>query len=102
MKYHNIVGLVPKRGILGSLMAGSDGVVSYESAHMDDVESELTVTADHTTVHGHPLAVLEVRRVLLEHLAELRNWPPRPPSHIRTAAARRGSGPVYPSTAPAY
>ena len=28
--------------------------------------------ADHTTVQCHPLAVMEVRRILLEHLAELR------------------------------
>jgi len=107
VKYHNIIGLVPKQGLLGSLMAGSDGVVSYESARMDDVESEVTVAADHTAVHGHPLAVLEVRRILLEHLAELRYWPPSPPSHVRTAAAVRPAGrptwlavprPPYPST----
>jgi hypothetical protein len=30
------------------------------------------VPADHTTVHAHPAAVLEVRRILLEHLSELR------------------------------
>ena len=33
--------------------------------------SEITVPADHTTVHTHPAAVLEVRRILLEHLSEL-------------------------------
>ena len=31
--------------------------------------------ADHSTVHPHPAAVLEVRRILLEHLAELRGQP---------------------------
>ncbi len=55
------------------------------------MSSELIVQADHTTVQCHPLAVMEVRRILLEHLAELRGaaspmtaaapqpnlWPPR-------------------------
>ena len=85
VKYHNIVGLVPKGGLFGSLAAGTDGVVAFESAHMDDVESELVVTADHTTVHGHPRAVLEVRRILLEHLAELRGFPGTCPPQTRTA-----------------
>jgi hypothetical protein len=48
-----------------------DGVVSRSSAHLDDAASEITVPANHTTVHTHPAAVLEVRRVLLEHLADL-------------------------------
>ncbi len=71
VKYHNIVGLVPEKGLTGWLAAGSDGVVDFDSAHMEDVESEVVVSADHTTVHAHPLAVLEVKRILLEHLAEL-------------------------------
>jgi pimeloyl-ACP methyl ester carboxylesterase len=100
VKYHNIVGLVPKKGLLGSLMAGSDGVVSYDSAHMDDVQSELTIAADHTTVHGHPLAVLEVRRILLEHLAELQDRPQVPGGRVQTAAAIP-SGPVGPPRLPA-
>jgi hypothetical protein len=53
--------------------------VSYESAHADDVESELVVPADHTSVHSHPLAVLEVRRILLDHLTDLRQVPELPP-----------------------
>ena len=78
MKYNNIVGLVPREGLFGKLAAGTDGVVAQESAHMDDVESELVVQADHTTVHAHPLAVLEVRRILLENLAELQGFPYTP------------------------
>jgi pimeloyl-ACP methyl ester carboxylesterase len=75
VSYHNIIGMVPKKGLFGSLAAGTDGVVSYESAHVDDAKSELIVPADHTTVHSHPWAVLEVRRILFEHLAELRGVP---------------------------
>jgi hypothetical protein len=85
--YHNIVGMVPRQGLWGKL-AGGDGVVSYESAHMDDVASELIVPAEHTTVHAHPLAVLEVRRILLQHLADLRAFPNvAPAAPIQTAAS---------------
>jgi pimeloyl-ACP methyl ester carboxylesterase len=78
VKYHNIIGLVPERGLLGKLAAGSDGVVAYESAAMDDVESEVIVPSDHIVIHAHPRAVLEVKRILLDHLVELRGLPGHP------------------------
>ncbi len=56
--------------LVSSSKERGDGVVSYQSAHLDGVLSEVVVTADHTHVHQHPLAVLEVRRILLEHLQE--------------------------------
>jgi len=87
VKYHNIIGLVPRRGLIGKLAAGSDGVVTYESAAMDDVQSEVTVPCDHIVVHTHPRAVLEVKRVLLEHLAELEGQPSGGPSAVHTASA---------------
>jgi hypothetical protein len=72
VQYHNIVGMVPNQSWLSKEVSGEgDGVVSHESAHVDDVVSELTVPANHMTVHAHPAAVLEVRRILLEHLADL-------------------------------
>lgn len=80
--YNNIIGLVPDKGLFGHFAAGSDGVVAVESARMDDVESELVVPADHTTVHSHPLAVLEVRRILLKHLAELQAMAGVPPEQV--------------------
>ncbi len=73
--YHNVVGVIPDRQWWTSIVAGTDGVVSKQSAHLDEVASELTVEADHTTVHIHPAAVLEVRRILRDHLAELRGNP---------------------------
>jgi pimeloyl-ACP methyl ester carboxylesterase len=76
VKYHNIVGLVRDEGLFSSFSAGSDGIVNYDSAHLDDVASEITVEADHMNVHRHARAILEVRRILLEHqqvaLAEMR------------------------------
>jgi pimeloyl-ACP methyl ester carboxylesterase len=61
--YHSIIGVVFGKGV-----DGSDGVVPYRSAHLDDVDSELVVPADHVHIHHHPRAVLEVRRILEEHL----------------------------------
>jgi pimeloyl-ACP methyl ester carboxylesterase len=46
---------------------GDDGVVTYESAHVDYVESEFIVQSGHSC-QGHPLVIEEVRRILLKHL----------------------------------
>ncbi|GIW99988.1 MAG: hypothetical protein KatS3mg111_3321 [Pirellulaceae bacterium] len=71
VKYHNIIGVTPpSKWILTSGEPG-DGVVSYFSAHMDDVESEITVPSEHSSIHRHPKAIVEVRRILLHHLDEL-------------------------------
>ncbi len=76
VRYHNIVGVMPKEWWTSALVSEEgDGVVSRESAHVDDAVSEISVPANHTTVHAHPAAVLEVRRVLLEHLVELEGRP---------------------------
>ncbi len=63
---------VPFHLILGnersaSTPEGSDGMVDYGSARLEGAESELVVKSGHN-VHYHPLAIREVRRVLLEHL----------------------------------
>lgn len=88
VKYHNIVGEIPHRGVIGTFSKGSDGIVPFNSAHMEDVESEIVVNADHVTVHRHPRAVLEVRRILLEHQAEVyARWYATPPSSVLPAAA---------------
>ncbi len=85
-RYHNIVGRVPAQGVFGRVAGDGDGIVEFTSAHLDDVESEIVVPADHVNVHRHPLAVLEVRRILLEHLNQLRANPNPDPSVPRTAA----------------
>jgi pimeloyl-ACP methyl ester carboxylesterase len=71
VKYHNIVGLVPRQGFVSKLSEEGDGVVGFTSAHLDNVDSELVVAEEHMNVHRHPLAILEVRRILLDHAAEL-------------------------------
>jgi pimeloyl-ACP methyl ester carboxylesterase len=69
--YHNIVGLVQETSPLAAVVKDSDGVVGIESARLPGATSEIVVPADHANVHRHPLAILEVRRILLEHLTEL-------------------------------
>jgi hypothetical protein len=61
---------------------GDDGVVKYQSAHIDGVESELVVQSTHSA-QANPHTVAEVRRILLEHLgvaAEQTAPPPERPT----------------------
>jgi pimeloyl-ACP methyl ester carboxylesterase len=74
--YHNILGNLSGDTWLESFAGEGDGVVSVRSARLENAESELVVDADHSHVHRHPLAILEVRRILLEHLRQLRAAPP--------------------------
>ena len=79
VKYHNIIGILEKRSVVGPPASGSDGVISLASARLENASSEVVVSSDHINVHRHPRAVLEVRRILLEHLDELRFDRARPP-----------------------
>lgn len=47
---------------------GDDGVVAYQSAHIDEAVSEKVVNWNHSC-QGQPEVIEEVRRILLEHLA---------------------------------
>jgi hypothetical protein len=38
---------------------------------LEDADSEIVVGADHWNVHRHPRTILEVRRILLEHSAQM-------------------------------
>ena len=82
--YHNIIGIVPKQWWLSKLAADGDGVVSRKSAHAANAVSEIIVPADHTSVHTHPAAVLEVRRILLAAPGRTR----RPSGHGPPAGSR--------------
>jgi pimeloyl-ACP methyl ester carboxylesterase len=52
----------------GPVETGDDGVVSYQSAHIQEAASELVVRSGHS-VQSDPHTVAEVRRILLLHLA---------------------------------
>jgi pimeloyl-ACP methyl ester carboxylesterase len=88
--YHSIIG-----DITGMGPKGTDGVVPVASAHLDQADSEILVPAGHTTVHHHPRAVLEVWRILLDHMHEVHGdkgeraprflLPMNAPNHLRTS-----------------
>lgn len=65
---HSIIGTAHQ-----SLVSGPDDcVVPASSARLPGVTSELEVPATHTRVHHHPQTVMEIERILLEHLNETR------------------------------
>jgi pimeloyl-ACP methyl ester carboxylesterase len=68
IKAHSII---PVKGE-GDLQHGRDGVVAYTSAHVDYVESELVVRGPHSC-QSLPATIEEVRRILHEHLRELKD-----------------------------
>jgi hypothetical protein len=57
--------IIPVKGT-GPVEEGNDGVVKYNSAHIDGVESELIVHSGHST-QATPETIEEVRRILYEH-----------------------------------
>lgn len=60
---HSIIAVKPDMDIAD----GNDGVVAYESAHIEGVESEFIVRAEHSC-QDHPFVIEEVRRILLKHI----------------------------------
>jgi pimeloyl-ACP methyl ester carboxylesterase len=91
--FHNVVGQIPKKGWFGGESIGDgDGIVGFNSAHLDDVDSEIVVDADHSSLHRHPRTVLEVRRILLEHLSDLRALPDQRSPWFHTANTTREGG----------
>ena len=70
--YHNVIGRTESKDLLRRVTGDGDGVVTISSAQADDVVSEIIVDADHHSIHRHPRTILEVRRILLEHLDSLR------------------------------
>jgi pimeloyl-ACP methyl ester carboxylesterase len=72
VQYHNVVGVLPEDGFLRRVAGKGDGIVPYSSALLEKVESEIVVPADHVKVHQHPRTVLEVRRILLAHVDQIR------------------------------
>jgi hypothetical protein len=75
VKTHNIVGRQPKSTWFASSSSQpeyrGDGVVDLTSAGRDAADSQVFVPEEHSKVHQHPGAILEVSRVLLLHLSEM-------------------------------
>ena len=92
ISYHNVVGREPDLGWRRWFLDDGDGVVSLDSARLDDMpqlRSQIVVPSDHVNVHRHPRSILEVRRVLLEQLAELEQFPREPARPVAVASERR-------------
>ena len=62
MKVHSIIAVRPD----SPPAARTDGLVTYESAHIDPVVSEKIVSTAHLC-QDHPDVIAEVRRILVEH-----------------------------------
>jgi hypothetical protein len=67
VKAHSIIPVLGE----GDPRQGRDGVVAYQSAHVDYVVSELIVRSGHSCLN-QPTAIEEVRRILYEHLHDRR------------------------------
>ncbi|MBI1323703.1 hypothetical protein GC170_11030 [bacterium] len=69
VRFHTILGdngrLIPR--LKGQI---TDGLVTYESGHLDGAQSELIVKANHYLNHDKPV-IEEVNRILHEHMAEI-------------------------------
>lgn len=61
--YHTIIGVQDAKVGPGS----NDGIVPYESSHLEGAQSEVLVPEGHSCL-AHPKTIAEVRRVLLVHL----------------------------------
>ena len=57
--------IIPVKG--EPIETGDDGVVKYQSAHIEPVESELVVLGSGHSTQANPETIEEVRRILYEH-----------------------------------
>jgi hypothetical protein len=67
--------IIPVKEEYDPYQEGNDGVVKYESAHIEPVESELVVRSTHST-QSNPHTIEEVRRILLKHADDVQCGPP--------------------------
>lgn len=74
--YHTIMGDSSgnAENLQGSLVGRnlSDGVVPYDSSHLDGAASETIVTGGHN-IHENPKTILQLRKILHEHLRKHNN-----------------------------
>lgn len=77
VQLHNIVGNVEKRqyfGVAGEFKpTNSDGIVETESSMFSSAASSIEVNARHQDIHSQPKTIMEVRRILLEHITDIRH-----------------------------
>jgi len=92
--------IIAVRGAKGPPYAGgADGVVRYESAHIEGVESELVVNSGHSVQQTQP-GIQELRRILILHAEESGLFPAREATQSQ-AAGGRASAARAPGSRPA-
>ena len=74
--------IIPVCGNGEPLSRADDGVVSYASAHIPGVDSELVVRHSEHSTQSNPFTIAEVRRILLLQLAQGVAAPAVPPSPV--------------------
>jgi pimeloyl-ACP methyl ester carboxylesterase len=84
VRLHSIIGANRP----GPRASTTDGVVTYRSSHLEGVVSELVVPSDHA-VQKDPKAILEVRRILMEHIGAAAPGPRPAATASRPAAPLR-------------
>lgn len=67
VRYHSIIA---RRSAAGPLEASDDGLVPWRSAHLEGATSEKIILGSHS-IQESPAAILEIRRILHEHLRAL-------------------------------
>lgn len=92
IKGHSIIAVLPDMDIV----TGNDGVVEYQSAHIEGMESEFVVRSGHSC-QGHPFAIEEVRKILHEHIGSQVTGP----EDLAAAKTKAGIVPPPPGTIPA-
>jgi pimeloyl-ACP methyl ester carboxylesterase len=79
--FHSIIGAKYPDG----RKTTTDGVVPYRSSHFEGAVREKVVNSDHA-VQKDPLAILEVRSILVEHLSSSSASPSRDPAALPASA----------------
>ena len=63
--YHSIIGNKEEADVKN----GTDGIVTYKSAHIDGTKSEKIIHSNHSA-HTKSQGIIEVRRILSEHIED--------------------------------
>ena len=79
VRVHSIIA---RSSAEGALEDSNDGLVPYRSAHLPNAESEKVIVSGHSVQETAP-AILEVRRILHQDLAEHVGRTPGPAEHTQ-------------------
>jgi pimeloyl-ACP methyl ester carboxylesterase len=81
--------IIPVKEGYDPYQEGNDGVVEYQSAHIDGVESEFVVRSSHST-QANPHTIEEVRRILERHATAFPCEPAPLEANVQPGVLREG------------